>query len=81
MFDLRRFLRLAAAQWAEHGRGYLWFLAIGVVVHACIWLLLTLGGTRAEHYSLDTQVMVYIVGVSGHCVAVRGRYFQCAVPA
>ncbi len=75
MFDLRRFLRLAAVQWAEHGRGYLWFLAIGIVVHACVWLLLTLGGTRADHYSLDAQVMVYIVGYVVTATLFAGRYF------
>ena len=36
MFDLRRFRRLAAVHWAEHGRSYLWFLAIGIALRrAC----------------------------------------------
>ena len=41
MFELRRFLRLAAVHRAEHGRAILWFLGIGIAVHFCAWLLLT----------------------------------------
>lgn len=75
MFDLRRFLRLAAVHWAEHGRAYLWFLGIGVVVHGCVWLLLTSGGTHAERYSDDSQMGVFMVGYLLSSLLFAGRYY------
>lgn len=73
MFDLRRFGRLARVQWAEHGRGYLWFLAIGVSVHLCVWLLITKGGTARHEYVQEGQVILYIVGylLTGSLFALR----------
>jgi hypothetical protein len=73
VFDLRRFLRLAAVQWAEHGRGYLWFLGIGIAIHLCVWLLITLGGREAQRYALEAQLGIYMVGylVTGFLFALR----------
>lgn len=64
MFDVRRFLRLAQVHWAERGREYLWFLGIGIVVHGCVWLLTTQGGTKPQHYMLDVQVFIYLAGLA-----------------
>lgn len=75
MFDLRRFRRLAAVHWAEHGRGYLWFLGVGILVHLCIWLLMTQGGSHAENYDADAQTMVYACGYLVTGLLFAGRHF------
>lgn len=76
MFSMQRFLQLAAVQWAEHGRSYLWFVAIGVGVHLCVWLLLTSGGTRMEQYFLGIQEAIFTGGylITGALFALR--YFS-----
>jgi hypothetical protein len=76
MFDLRRFLRLAAVHWAEYGRAYLWFMGIGVAVHLCVWLLITGAGRQAERYSIDLQIMVFVCGYVLSGVLFAGRYFS-----
>lgn len=70
MFDLRRFGRLAAVQWAEHGRSWLWFLGIFVAVHFCILLLVTEGGRDARNLAFETQMTTYYMGY-----AVTGAFF------
>lgn len=75
MFDLLRFRRLAAVHWAEHGRGYLWFLGIGVAVHACVWLLLTSGGSHAERYDDSTQILTFVGGYLLSSLLFAGRYY------
>lgn len=75
MFDLRRFRRLVAVHWAEHGRGYLWFLAIGIGVHACAWLLVTSGGTERRNYALEMQIVLYVVGYLLTSLLFAGRYY------
>ena len=75
MFDLRRFRRLAAVHWAEHGRGYLWFLAIGIAVHGCVWLLVTSGGSHAERYSEDAQTFTFVGGYLLTSLLFAGRYY------
>lgn len=75
MFDLRRFLRLAAVHWAEQGRSVLWFLGIGIAVHLCVWLLLTGGGSAREHYSRDVQTMVFVAGYVLTGPLFAGRHF------
>lgn len=75
MFDLRRFRRLVAVHWAEHGRGYLWFLAIGIGVHACAWLLATSGGSERRNYVLELQVVLYTVGYLLTSLLFAGRYY------
>lgn len=74
MFDLHRFLRLASVQWAEYGRGYLWFLAIGIAVHLCVVLLIATGGMAA--YALDMQIAVFVVGYLLTSGLFAGRYFS-----
>lgn len=75
MFDFRRFRRLAAVHWAEYGRTYLWFLAIGIAVHACVWLLVTSGGSHAEAYQDDTQVFIFVAGYLLSSLLFAGRYY------
>lgn len=75
MFDLRRFRRLAAVHWAEQGRGYLWFLAIGIAVHGCVWLLVTSGGSHAETYHDDIQTFIFISGYLLTSLLFAGRYY------
>ena len=75
MFEPRRFLRLAAVHWAEHGRSILWFLGIGIAVHVCVWLLLTQGGGSREQYSRDAQVFVYVAGYMLTGLLFAGRHF------
>ncbi|MCR6664275.1 MAG: hypothetical protein NVV60_14270 [Luteimonas sp.] len=76
MFDLRRFLRLGAVHWAEHGRGYLWFLGIGVAVHLCVWLLITDAGMKAWNYAVELQAIVYVMGYLLTGTLFAGRYFS-----
>ena len=76
MFDVRRFLRLAQVHWAERGREYLWFLGIGIVVHGCVWLLITQGGTEAQRYQHDEQVMVYVCGFILTSLLFAGLHFS-----
>ena len=76
MFELRRFGRLAAVLWAENGRGYLWFLGIGVLVHFCVWLLLTQGGSRPEQYDDGLQTATYCGGYLMTAVLFAGRHFS-----
>lgn len=76
MFDLRRFLRLASVQWAEHGRGYLWFLLIGIAVHACLWLAMTGGGAHAQSFQSSVQSAVYVCGLLVTAPLFAGRYFE-----
>lgn len=76
MFDLRRFIKLASVQWAEHGRGYLWFLAIGIAVHLCVVLLIAAGGMAAHAYALEMQIAVFVVGYLLTSGLFAGRYFS-----
>lgn len=76
MFDVRRFLRLAAVHWAEHGRSTLWFLGIGVAVHLCVWLLITDAGMKTWIYSVDVQTIVYVMGYLLTGALFAGRYFS-----
>lgn len=76
MFEWQRFLRLARAQWAESGRGYLWFLAIGIIVHACLWLAMTQAGMQAEVFDTDLQAIVYACGLVISGALFAGRYFE-----
>ena len=62
MFDVGRFRRLLAVHWAEHGRAHLWFLAIGIGVHFCVWLLVTTGGTDRHGYAEEIQAIVFVAG-------------------
>ncbi|WP_440222901.1 hypothetical protein ACQQ2N_17760 [Dokdonella sp. MW10] len=75
MFDLRRFGRLAAVQWAEHRREYLWFFGIGIAVHACMWLLLTEAGKRMDMYQLHDQGRLYYGGYLLTSLIFAGRHF------
>lgn len=75
MFDLQRFRRLLAVHWAEHGRGYLWFLAIGVAVHFCTWLLVTSGGMDRRSYAMDVQAGLYYAGYLLTSLLFAGRYY------
>ncbi len=75
MFDLRRFGRLAAVQWAERGREYLWFLAIGIGVHTCTWLVITQAGRHMDHYEQDTQSVLYWLGYAITALIFAGRHF------
>lgn len=75
MFDLRRFRRLVAVHWAEHGRGYLWFFAVGIGVHFCAWLLATSGGTERRNYGEALQLVLYVVGYLLTSVLFAGRYY------
>ena len=75
MFDLRRFLRLAAVHRAEHGRAILWFLGIGIAVHFCVWLLFTQGGGAREHYANEMQSVVFVAGYLLTAPLFAGRHF------
>jgi hypothetical protein len=76
MFDARRFRRLAAVQWAEYGRSYLWFLGIGVAIHLCAVLLITHGGSAALEYNEEAQMLLFVAGylLTGSLFALR--YFS-----
>ncbi len=73
MFDPRRFGRLAAVQWTEHRREYLWFFGIGIAVHACSWFVLTEAGMRPELYDLGEQFFVYWLGYAVTALIFAGR--------
>lgn len=75
MFSPQRFRRLVAVHFAEHGRPYLWFLGIGIAVHACVWLLTTSGATKAEAYTDDAQAAIYVCGYLLSSLLFAGRYY------
>lgn len=76
MFDLRRLMQLAAVHWAERGREYLWFLGIGIVVHGCVWLLITRGGTQTRNYDAEVQYAVYVIGILITSLLFAGLHFS-----
>ncbi len=76
MFDLHRFLLLAHVHWAERGRSYLWFLGIGIVVHACVWLLITQGGFKPGDYVNDFQYFVFFAGLTLTALLFAGLEFS-----
>lgn len=77
MFDPKRFLRLARAQWAEQRRAYLWFIGIGVMVHFVVLLLLMSLGRVATNSLLakDGQLAIYLVGLYLTAPIFAARYF------
>lgn len=77
MFDPKRFLRLARAQWAEQRRAYLWFLGIGVMVHFVVLLLIMSLGRVATNSLLakDGQMAIYLVGLYLTAPIFAARYF------
>ncbi|MFY2763744.1 hypothetical protein [Arenimonas sp. MALMAid1274] len=75
MFDLRRFLRLAAAQWAEYRKTYAWFLGIGIIVHFVLVLAL-LSGDGFRMLNTDGQGAIYFAGLYLTAPIFAARYFQ-----
>lgn len=76
MFEWRRFLLLARAQWAEHRKSHLWFFGVGIAVQACVWLVATSGGTRAQFFSTGVQGGIYACGLVASGALFAGRYFE-----
>jgi hypothetical protein len=76
MFELRRFVLLARAQWAEYRKSYLWFFGIGIGIQACVWLVATSGGAHPEIFATQIQAMVYACGLVASGALFAGRYFE-----
>lgn len=75
MFEASRFLRLARSQWAEQGRGWLWFLAIVLMLHLTV-LIIFLGSERGPlSLTEDTQGSLYGFGLFVLAPIFAGRYF------
>ena len=78
MFDLARFARLAAAQWVEQRRGWGWFLAIGTLLLALMYLFLaTVSGRMA--FTRDGQTALFYGALFVSAPVFAGRYFQAMV--
>lgn len=75
MFDRVRFRRLAAAQWAERGREFAWFMA-ALVALALVMLVIGLSGK--ENYrtlALDYQGIAFLTGLIVTAPIFAARYF------
>lgn len=75
MFEGARFLRLARSHWAEHWRGYAWFLALGAVLHLTVVIITALSDRGIAGYTIDTQTTVFLPGLFILGTVFAGRYF------
>lgn len=75
MFSLRRFLRLAAAHWAEQRRGYLWFLGVGIMLHVVLLIIIFANKDGYQTLSTTTQATIYYSGLFLLAPIFAGRYF------
>lgn len=76
MFDPRRFLRLARAQWAEQRRTYAWFIAICVLLHFVLCLILMAGDKGYMAFSTSSQTGLFYTGLFLTAPIFSARYFQ-----
>jgi hypothetical protein len=76
MFDWRRFCRLAAVQWAENRRSWLWFLGICIAIHFCVLLLVTRGGSKPMNLTAEGQLAIYYIGYLVTGAVFAQRYFS-----
>jgi hypothetical protein len=76
MFDLRRFLRLAVADWVENRRAWAWFLFAGIVVHFLLVLVLLANDNGYRMFDHDGQQSVFLAGLFTTAPIFAGRYFQ-----
>jgi hypothetical protein len=76
MFDLRRFARLAAAEWVENRRAWAWFLGVVVIIHFVIVLVQSTGDDPYRNFSNDAQAAVFLAGLFVTAPVFAARYFQ-----
>lgn len=76
MFDPRRFLRLAHAQWAEQWRTYAWFIAICVLLHFVLCLIMLVGKDGYMAFSTTRQGGLFYAGLFLTAPIFSARYFQ-----
>lgn len=76
MFDLRRFARLAAAEWLENRRTWAWFLGIGIIVHFVLVLIILSGKQPWLALGKEAQIAVFVAGLLLTAPIFAGRYFQ-----
>ena len=75
MFDVARFRRLAAAQWAERRREWAWFLGVVVALHLVTILIMVSGENGYRSLSLSGQAGLYWAGLMLTAPLFAARYF------
>jgi len=76
MFSPERFSRLARAHFAEHGRGYLWFLAGIVLLEIVVSIIFAVSKDGFTDFNRQAQSGYYYVGLFLFSAIFAGRYFQ-----
>jgi hypothetical protein len=76
MFNFDRFLRLAGAHWAEQKRNYLWFLAMGMMLHIVLLIIIFAVEDGYRTMTSDGQGVIYFAGLFLLVPIFAGRYFQ-----
>jgi len=75
MFDLRRFARLAAAEWIENRRAWLWFLGVLVMLHFVLVLVMVSASGWAR-FDTDDQEGLFFLGLFATAPIFAARYFH-----
>jgi hypothetical protein len=76
MFDATRFARLARAHWAEHRRGYAWFLGAVVMLHFVLVLILLSTEKGYTAFTTDSQGGMFWSGLFVTAPIFAARHFQ-----
>jgi hypothetical protein len=76
MFSPERFARLARAHFAEHARGYAWFLAGGFLLQVVISILIAVSKPGLAVFDTGAQEAFYYLGLYVLGIIFAGRYFQ-----
>jgi len=76
MFSPERFARLARAHFAEHLRGYAWFLAGIVLIEIVVSILFAVSKTGFTEFNTREQGGYWFAGMFLFSSIFAGRYFQ-----
>jgi hypothetical protein len=76
MFSPERFARLARAHFAEHLRGYLWFLAGVLLLEVVVSIMFAVSKTGFTEFNTQAQNGYYFAGLFLFSAIFAGRYFQ-----
>jgi hypothetical protein len=76
MFDLRRFLRLATAEWVERRRGWAWFFGVLLILHFLYAAVALAGEHSYRDFTVDAQGVTFAVGMLLSAPVFAARYFQ-----
>lgn len=76
MFDSKRFLRLAAAHWAEQRKSYAWFIGVGIILHIVLLIILFAPEYGFTALKSNGQGVIYLGGLFLLAPIFAARYFQ-----